>query len=211
MANNRRVSGFSEGQPTENSAPSAGVGETVNDRTPIGQVSGDLLTQIERTPEHARSRTADEIMGSSADRGNSDKNGDGPGADGAWGLVGEHLRHAKQPWGLPDDPTAEKYPTLWQHLADRQFPSGLSREGGYLRLELTRTGCRITLTDISIGYKIRAETEHAEDALAALERTLRLPRAPWEPITYGEAANERKSREKQRLTGKALTGRPGIE
>jgi hypothetical protein len=99
---------------------------------------------------------------------------------------------------------------MWAHLTDRVFPSGKSRDCATVRIEATPLGWRVTLTDLSIGYKISAESETLYSIWDGLEAALAADKAPWTPVAYGEAAQERRARERSRLEGTKndLTGRP---
>jgi hypothetical protein len=63
--------------------------------------------------------------------------------------------------------------------------------------------------DLSIGHKLEVKVEHISQVLPAMEQVLAGPRPPWVPLGYGEAANEKKSAEREILKKLGSTGRPG--
>jgi len=127
----------------------------------------------------------------------------------AWEHIKNVVRADGEGWGAPDDPLSVECPLLWQHLTDRRFPEGKTREVASLRITATPNAVAVILYDTSIAHKLVIKAPSFREIYDQLEAILSGPNPPWEPIDFGEAAAEKKALEKAALNKKTvLTGRP---
>jgi hypothetical protein len=110
-----------------------------------------------------------------------------------------NLRRFPAEYGKTDDPAHSAWPELWCMMARVFLPNGKSREPARLTIQLGPQGVDMTLTDVTLGYKLVASCDHLDECFRVLQEQICRPTARWLPLRYGEGYQTRKQEERKAI------------